>query len=76
MHLGLEVVRMVEAAELSLHCSGSAIPLKLPPGEQRQTPDRRRSNHGMPWFDGPTILPPPATGVDVRVDPVTDAHQG
>jgi predicted dehydrogenase len=58
MHLGLEVVRMVEAAELSLHHSGSAIPLNLPPSEQRLQPDRRRSDHGMPWFDGPTTLAP------------------
>jgi predicted dehydrogenase len=57
MHLGLEVVRMVEAAELSLRRSCSAIPLHLPEGEQRLTPDRRHSQHGMPWFDGPTILP-------------------
>jgi predicted dehydrogenase len=60
MHLGLEVVRMAQAAELSLRRSGSAIPLDLPNGEQRQTPDRRRSDHGMPWFDGPTLLEAPA----------------
>ncbi len=67
MHLGMEVVRMVEGAELSLHLSCSAVPLNVPPGEQRQAPDRRRSAHGMPWFDGPTTLPdsvptpPPST---------------
>ena len=64
MHLGMEVVRMVEAAELSLHHSGSAIPLNLPPGEQRLEPDRRRSDHGMPWFDGPTTLAPPPSSID------------
>jgi predicted dehydrogenase len=63
MHLGMEVVRMVEAAELSLRHSGSAIPLNLPPGEQRIQPDRRRSDHGMPWFDGPTTLSPPPDGL-------------
>jgi predicted dehydrogenase len=56
MHLGHDVVRMVEAAELSMRRSGSAIPLNLPPGEQRRMPDRRQSSHGMPWFDGPTTL--------------------
>jgi predicted dehydrogenase len=56
MRLGMEVVRMVEAAELSLHRSCSPIPLNVPPGEQRLEPDRRRSQHGMPWFDGPTTL--------------------
>ena len=68
MHLGLEVVRMVEAAELSLRHSGSAIPLNLPPGEQRIQPDRRRSDHGMPWFDGPTTLAVPDAGLR-PVDP-------
>jgi predicted dehydrogenase len=58
MHLGMEVVRMVEAAEMSLRHSGSAIPLNLPAGEQRVQPDRRLSHHGMPWFDGPTTLTP------------------
>jgi predicted dehydrogenase len=57
MHLGHDVVRMVEAAELSMRRSGSAIPLNLPPGEQRRMPDRRESSHGMPWFNGPTTLP-------------------
>jgi predicted dehydrogenase len=60
MRLGMEVVRMVEAAELSLHRSCSPIPLDLPPGEQRLIPDRRRSQHGMPWFDGPTTLAHPS----------------
>jgi predicted dehydrogenase len=56
MHLGFDVVRMVEAAELSMRHSGAAIPLNLPASEQRHMPDRRRSSHGMPWFDGPTTL--------------------
>ncbi|HLJ03501.1 MAG TPA: Gfo/Idh/MocA family oxidoreductase [Solirubrobacteraceae bacterium] len=68
MRLGMEVVRMVEAAELSLHRSGSAVPLNLPPGEQRMTPDRRRSNHGMPWFDGPTTLAQPAARREPGMD--------
>jgi predicted dehydrogenase len=58
MHLGLDVVRMIEAAELSMRYSGAAIPLNLPAGEQRRRPDRRQSSHGMPWFDGPTTLAP------------------
>ena len=62
MHLGLNVVRMIEAAELSMLHSGAAIPLDLPPGERRRSPDRRQTSHGMPWYDGPTVLPerPPA----------------
>jgi predicted dehydrogenase len=64
MHLGLEVVRMVEAAELSMRHSGTAIPLNLPPGEQRHKPDRRRSSHGMPWFNGPTTLSKRTDGIE------------
>jgi predicted dehydrogenase len=72
MYLGLEVVRMVEAAELSLHHSGSPIALNLPPGEQRRQPDRRRSEHGMPWFEGPTLTTPstPVAPVQIETDPV------
>lgn len=66
---------MVEAAELSLRHSGSAIPLNLPPGEQRVQPDRRRSDHGMPWFDGPTTLTPPPAGVR-PVPPESDRVSG
>jgi predicted dehydrogenase len=57
MHLGLNVVRMIEAAELSMLHSGTAIPLDLPPGERRRSPDRRQTSHGMPWYEGPTVLP-------------------
>jgi hypothetical protein len=56
-HLGMDVVRMIEAAEQSMSLGGAAIPLNLPPGERRTRPDRRQSSHGMPWFDGPTTLP-------------------
>jgi predicted dehydrogenase len=56
MQLGLDVVRMVEAAELSMRHSGAALPLNPPAGEERHMPDRRRTSHGMPWFDGPTTL--------------------
>ncbi len=66
MYLGLDVVRMIEAAELSLRLSGAAVPLDLPPGERRIRPDRRQSSHGMPWFDGPTTLPEHA----VRTEPI------
>jgi predicted dehydrogenase len=80
MHLGLEVVRMVEAAELSMRHSGSAIPLNLPAGEQRVKPDRRRSSHGMPWFAGPTTLPSASEPVaPVSVEPADtepDARAG
>jgi predicted dehydrogenase len=75
MHLGMEVVRMVEAAELSLHHSGSAIPLNLPSAEQRTEPDRRRTDHGMPWFDGPTTLAPPPASID-RAHSAPDSTPG
>jgi predicted dehydrogenase len=75
MHLGLDVVRMVEAAELSLRHSGAAIPLNLPDGEQRHMPDRRRSSHGMPWFDGPTTLADrPHTNDAREIEPPRDVE--
>jgi hypothetical protein len=55
---------MVEAAELSMRHSGAAIQIDLPPGEQRNMPDRRRTSHGMPWFDGPTTLAGRPGGID------------
>jgi predicted dehydrogenase len=79
MHLGLDVVRMVEAAELSMRHSGAAIPLNLPPGERRVSPDRRLSSHGMPWFDGPTVLAGRSRGIDGREidDPMArPSHNG
>jgi predicted dehydrogenase len=54
--VGLDVVKMIEAAEVSMLHSGCAIPLNLPPGEKRRAPDRRQSSHGMPWYNGPTKL--------------------
>jgi predicted dehydrogenase len=56
MQLGLDVVEMIEAAELSMRHSGSAIPLNVPAGERRRGPDRRQTSHGMPWYNGPTVL--------------------
>jgi len=52
MELGADVVRLVEAAELSIRQSGAAIPLDADLGERR-VHDRRRSPRGMPWFEVP-----------------------
>ncbi|GAC1434225.1 MAG: Gfo/Idh/MocA family oxidoreductase [Solirubrobacteraceae bacterium] len=57
MYLGLDIVQMVEAAELSMRHNGSPVPFDVPESEQRRTVDRRQSGRGMPWFDGPTVLP-------------------
>jgi predicted dehydrogenase len=46
MQLGLDVVRMVDAAELSLRHNGAPVTLGAPPEERRQTPDRRRNGKG------------------------------
>jgi hypothetical protein len=56
MYGGLEVVRMVEAADTSMRHGGAAVPLSLPTDEERRTPDRRESSHGMPWFGQPTTV--------------------
>jgi predicted dehydrogenase len=41
MLLGLDVVKMVEAAELSLRHNGATVHLNAPAHERRRTPDRR-----------------------------------
>jgi predicted dehydrogenase len=41
MHLGLDIVRMVEAAELSLVHNGAPVQVVAPDGERRRVPDRR-----------------------------------
>jgi predicted dehydrogenase len=46
MHLGLDVVRMVDAAELSLRHNGAPVALDASPEERRQMPDRRRNGKG------------------------------
>jgi predicted dehydrogenase len=72
MHLGMDVVRMIEAAEQSMGLGGAAIPLNLPPGERRRRPDRRQTSHGMPWFDGPTRLPARPEEVRAEAAPATE----
>ena len=71
VELGADVVRMVEAAELSMRCSGGAVPLSVPPTERRRS-DRRTSPHGMPWF-GPRVVPLP---VEVGATPAQIAVNG
>jgi hypothetical protein len=52
MHLGRDVVQMVEATELSLSYNCAPVPFETPSSEKRQLPDRRRS------FGMPVIRPP------------------
>ena len=46
--LGLEVVRLIEAAESSLAFNGAPVPVASPPKDRRHQPDRRRNISGMP----------------------------
>lgn len=46
--LGYDVVRMIEAAELSLNLNGSPSVFDAPLLERRRSGDRRRSDGGMP----------------------------
>jgi predicted dehydrogenase len=46
MLLGLDVVRMVDAAELSVRHNGAPVTLDAAPEDRRQTPDRRKNGHG------------------------------
>ena len=50
--VGLDVVRMVEAAETSLLYNGAPVPLDTSQDERRRSPDRRRSPSGMPLLRG------------------------
>lgn len=51
--LGLDVVRLIEASELSLEFNGSPVALDTPDGDRRRGGDRRRSRGGMPVLDWP-----------------------
>jgi predicted dehydrogenase len=50
--VGLDVVRMVEAAEMSLLYNGAPVALDAPQEDRRRSPDRRRSHSGMPLLRG------------------------
>jgi predicted dehydrogenase len=52
--LGLDVVRMIEAAETSLEYNNAPVPFDVPPGERRRGGDRRRGTGGMPAIWGLT----------------------
>jgi predicted dehydrogenase len=74
MHMGLEIVQIVEAAELSLTHNGAPVQVALPEGERRRVPDRRASM-GVRRFDararqGPADALDPATDAP---DPAADA---
>jgi hypothetical protein len=52
--IGLDVVRLIEAAEASLTYNGSPVGFGAMPGDRRRVGDRRRSVDGMPvlqWTD-------------------------
>ena len=49
--MGLDVVRMVQAAEMSLEWNGAPAPLDVPDAERRSAPDRRRNVAGMPVIE-------------------------
>jgi len=49
--VGLDVVRLIEAAETSLEFNGSPVALDTRSGERRRSGDRRRSRGGMPVLD-------------------------
>ncbi len=54
--LGLDVVRLIEAAEASLEFNGAPFPLDTPAGDRRRGGDRRRSQGGMPSLAWPVPL--------------------
>jgi predicted dehydrogenase len=59
--IGLDVVRLIEAAEASLTYNGSPVGFGAMPGDRRRVGDRRRSVDGMPvlqWTDAPGAQSP------------------
>jgi predicted dehydrogenase len=64
MYLGLDIVRMVEAAELSLVHNGAPVQVIAPDGERRRVPDRRALAAG-PRIRASSRLQNDAAAVDV-----------
>jgi predicted dehydrogenase len=50
--VGLSVVKIIEAVEMSLEFNGSPVAVDAAPGERRRGGDRRRSKGGMPTLMG------------------------
>ena len=60
--MGLDVVRLIEAAETSLTYNGSPVGFDADPGDRRRVGDRRRSVDGMPvlhWTPSAGAQSPP-----------------
>jgi len=53
--VGLDVVKLIEAVELSLEYNGSPVAVNASNGERRRGGDRRRSRGGMPAMLWPTL---------------------
>lgn len=58
VELGLDVVRIIEAAEQSLGYNAAPVSMVLD-GDRRQGGDRRRSQGGMPSLTWPLTTAPP-----------------
>jgi predicted dehydrogenase len=63
MHLGLDIVKIVEAAELSLVHNGAPVQVIAPEGERRRVPDRRAGSAVLS-FDGRAL----GGGVEAEID--------
>jgi predicted dehydrogenase len=67
MSLGLDVVRLMDAAEISVRHNGAPVYLDAPAEDRRQMPDRRMNGYGAQY--GPRFVPsgdqPALTGIDV-----------
>jgi predicted dehydrogenase len=66
--IGLDVVRMVEAAETSLLYNGAPVSLDTPLDDRRRSPDRRRSTSGMPLLRGASREAMADAGVPLPVE--------
>jgi predicted dehydrogenase len=66
--LGIDVVRLIEATELSLAYNSAPVPFGDPGDGRREIPDRRRSAGGMPVVDSPAREGPSADEDSSRED--------
>jgi predicted dehydrogenase len=68
MSLGLDVVRLMDAADTSVRHNGGPVYLDAPAEDRRHTPDRRRNGYGADY--GPRFVPsedqPALTGIDLN----------
>jgi predicted dehydrogenase len=65
MQLGLDIVQIVEAAELSVKHNGAPVQVAAAAGERRSVPDRRAGAGGVPRFSGGSAAGAPDSEISI-----------